>query len=149
LKCLEDYEGAAFVLAGSGAIVYANRVALSSYPQPPGWLAACAAGNRSAVPSWVRKLPLQADGSTFWLLLPDRVTTNSDTAHEEHWVKCWDLPRRFAQVAALIMQGLTDKEIAVHLGLKLSTVRTYVKELLARAGVHSRARLVVAALRLG
>jgi len=46
------------------------------------------------------------------------------------------------EVLSLIADGLTDKEIAVRLGVTQRTVRTYIERLFARHSVHNRAGAV-------
>jgi DNA-binding CsgD family transcriptional regulator len=48
---------------------------------------------------------------------------------------------REEQVAALVAQGLSDKQIADRLHMAFSTVRTHVKSVFAKLGVHNRASL--------
>ena len=43
---------------------------------------------------------------------------------------------------ALVIDGLTDKQISQRIGLTFSTVRTYVRQIYRRMGVHSRVGLV-------
>ena len=52
------------------------------------------------------------------------------------------LPPRLAKIAALVIDGLTDKQISQRIGLTFSTVRTYVRQIYRRMGVHSRVGLV-------
>lgn len=56
-------------------------------------------------------------------------------------------PRELA-VARMVSEGLTDKEIAQHLGVELSTVRTYLKRTFIKLGVHRRGGLAAAIGRL-
>ena len=56
-------------------------------------------------------------------------------------------PRELA-VARMVSEGLTDKEIAQHLGVELSTVRTYLKRTFMKLGVHRRGGLAAAIGRL-
>lgn len=51
------------------------------------------------------------------------------------------LPASLCEVAELIAEGLSDKEIADRTGRPLSTVRTYVARLYQRTGLRSRAAL--------
>lgn len=51
------------------------------------------------------------------------------------------LSPRELEVARLVCEGLTDKQIAVHLNVELSTVRTYLKRTFAKLGVHRRGGL--------
>lgn len=52
------------------------------------------------------------------------------------------LAGRSAEIAACIVQGLSDKEIAARLGIEFSTVRTHVDKLFRRYAVSSRTQLV-------
>jgi len=52
-------------------------------------------------------------------------------------------PRELA-VARMVGKGLTDKQIAQHLGVELSTVRTYLKRCCDKLGVQRRGALAAA-----
>ena len=54
-----------------------------------------------------------------------------------------DLTLRQAQVAALVADGLTAREIAARLGLQLQTVRSYLKTILAITGLRYKPMLAV------
>jgi DNA-binding NarL/FixJ family response regulator len=41
----------------------------------------------------------------------------------------------------MICEGLSDKAIALRLGVELSTVRTYLKRIFAKLGVHRRSEV--------
>lgn len=51
------------------------------------------------------------------------------------------LPASLRKVTLLAARGLTDREMASEAGIPLHTVRTYVKRLYARVGVHNRVEL--------
>lgn len=53
-----------------------------------------------------------------------------------------NLPPRLARIARLVVSGCTDKQIATRTGLSFSTVRTYVRQIYRRVGVHNRVELV-------
>jgi DNA-binding CsgD family transcriptional regulator len=57
------------------------------------------------------------------------------------------LPPRMQQVLDLLLEGLSEKAIAAQMGIKLSTVHTYVVALYTKLGVHSRAELLSTLLR--
>jgi len=69
-----------------------------------------------------------------------------DAAPSSPWARRWRLSPRHARVAACVIQGLSDKQIAQQLSLSVSTVRTYVRDLYARVGVHRRVGLVRASI---
>jgi two-component system, NarL family, response regulator LiaR len=56
-----------------------------------------------------------------------------------------ELSDRESEVLALIALGLTNGEIADELYLSIETVKTYVKRLYAKLGVHNRAQAALAA----
>jgi len=56
-------------------------------------------------------------------------------------------PRELA-VARMVGEGRTDKEIALHLGVEPSTVRTYLKRTFDKLGVHRRGGVAAAMGRL-
>jgi DNA-binding NarL/FixJ family response regulator len=59
-----------------------------------------------------------------------------------------DLPPRLSRTLACLLQGDSEKQAALRLGLSRSTVHGYVSELYVRFGVQSRAELLVRCLRL-
>jgi DNA-binding NarL/FixJ family response regulator len=52
------------------------------------------------------------------------------------------LPPRLIKIARMVIAGCTDRQIAVRTGLSFSTVRTYVRQIYRRLGVHNRVELV-------
>ncbi len=57
-------------------------------------------------------------------------------------VSAYGLTRRESEVAGLILQGLSTKEIAASLVISPGTVNEHVKAIFAKTGVHSRRELV-------
>jgi two-component system response regulator DevR len=55
------------------------------------------------------------------------------------------LTQRELEVLRRVAQGLTNKEIGTQLGLSEHTVKGYVKEILAKLGVHTRVEAVLLA----
>ena len=58
-------------------------------------------------------------------------------------VRPLSLPPRQAGIVALILQGKRDKQIAALLGLRRTTVRTYLSRVFVRLGVADRMELVL------
>jgi DNA-binding CsgD family transcriptional regulator len=54
------------------------------------------------------------------------------------------LSARERAVAQLVIEGLTDKEIAIRLAVELSTVRTYLKRIFAKLGLNRRSGMAAA-----
>jgi DNA-binding NarL/FixJ family response regulator len=60
-----------------------------------------------------------------------------------------DLSEREQAVLALLVQGLTNKQISTRLDIRLSTVKQYIGNILSKLQVRSRTEAVVVALKLG
>ena len=58
------------------------------------------------------------------------------------------LSRREAQVGDLIVQGLTNKEIAQKLGVGRQTAKNYVQDLFRKIGVQQRGQVALVSLGL-
>lgn len=59
------------------------------------------------------------------------------------------LTEREREVLALTAEGLTQKQVALALGISIKTVGAHMQNLLARLGVHSRVEAVALAVRAG
>jgi len=70
---------------------------------------------------------------TFYLGMPARAPVTPDLPA---------LPPRLSKIAQMVVGGYTDKQIAARTGLSFSTVRTYVRQIYRRLGVHNRVALV-------
>ena len=57
------------------------------------------------------------------------------------------LTPRQSEILSFVAVGLTNKEIAVTLGITQATVRDHIKEIFTRLGVNSRAQAVTVAKR--
>ena len=107
-----------------GALLCMNAAAVRVLDPEPG----------AGMPAeWPRRLALEVDGQTFHLAAPDPGEGTSSRPR---------LPPRLDKIAKLVIAGLTDKQIASRIGLTFSTVRTYVRQIYRRCGVHSRVELV-------
>jgi len=135
----------AMVISPAGSVLHETAAARVAYPRRPDWLGR-GKGWADAIPSWVRRVPLRFAGQRLTLLVMDALQVAPDEAAATPWARRWRLPPRYARVAALLLQGYSDKDIAGSLGLGLTSVRTYAKEVLALAGVCSRGELIRAAM---
>ena len=61
--------------------------------------------------------------------------------------KSFHVTRRQAQILDLVASGLSDKEIALRLGLSPRTVQTHLDRLFLEHGLHKRTAAVAAWLR--
>ena len=59
------------------------------------------------------------------------------------------LSNRETDVLRLLAEGLTNKEIASHLGLATPTVNQHLRNLLLKLNLHNRTQLAVVAVREG
>ncbi len=66
-----------------------------------------------------------------------------DSATWKETIATLALSPQQARIVELIICGDGDKQIAPRLGLSVDTVRTYLKRINARLGVHGRVELVV------
>lgn len=110
-----------------GALLCMNAAAVRKIAQEP------SVTDQSIPADWPRRLTLQVDGHTFHLVAPDP---------SEGATSLPSLPPRLAKIAKMVIAGSTDKQIASRTGLSFSTVRTYVRQIYRRFGVHSRVELV-------
>jgi len=146
-KIANAIDGAAMIVAPGGHVVFANAMARAVYSQYPPWLEACASDEPDRKrPPWMRRVPLVLGQKRQYLLMPDVLELDPELAPSAPWARRWKLAPREAKVAACIVQGLGDKEVADRLGVTVSTARTYVKRLFSRANVHSRMELTSAIL---
>ena len=60
-----------------------------------------------------------------------------------------DLTEREREVLVLVARGMTNGEIAVHLFLSEGTVKTHVKRIFAKLGLHDRTQAVILAYEIG
>jgi DNA-binding NarL/FixJ family response regulator len=59
------------------------------------------------------------------------------------------LTERETDVLVLVARGLSNREIARHLGVSLETIRTHVKHIFTKCGARDRAQAVIAAYESG
>jgi hypothetical protein len=92
---------------------------------------------RLAVAPGPRLSPFSAErcASVLYRRLPQRDTSDLN-------LRLRDLPPSLHAVATRMANGLSDKEIAVELGLPLSTARTYVTRVLQRLQMNNRRELM-------
>lgn len=131
-ELLQGYRRPAIVCTEQGAIVCMNPAAMRSIDRKPD-------DEDDGVPSdstqWPRRATIQAEGQTYYLCVPNQPDAAAGTPEPQ-------LPPRLAKIARLVISGCTDKQIATRTGLSFSTVRTYVRQIYRRIGVHSRVELV-------
>lgn len=79
----------------------------------------------------------------------ERVVVGDKIGFEDHEgglaSRIVELSDRESEVLALIAQGLTNAKIADELYLSVETIKTYVKRLYSKLGVHNRAQAAIAA----
>ena len=54
----------------------------------------------------------------------------------------WNLSPREQEITRLILDDLSNKEIAKHIGISINTIKGYMKLLMRKVGVHNRAGIV-------
>ncbi len=60
-----------------------------------------------------------------------------------------DLTEREREVLVLVARGMTNGDIAAHLFLSEGTVKTHVKRIFAKLGLHDRTQAVILAYEVG
>jgi hypothetical protein len=140
-QVLDGFDEPAFVVTGQGSVVYANRAA-RHIDTPPRWLQQLPAlGARPEPGSGVRITPVEVGSHEAWLVVLPREPAAASDASPTHPPPDADLPPSLARVAGLLVQGMADKQIASLTGLSVATVRTYVRRIYSKLGVHNRLEL--------
>lgn len=132
-ELVHGYRRPAVVLTEQGAILCMNAPAMRALDRKPGDPEPEAPADPK---DWPRRATIHADGQVYTLAIPDAALETQSAAPEPQ------LPPRLAKIARLVISGCTDKQIATRTGLSFSTVRTYVRQIYRRIGVHSRVELV-------
>ena len=126
-ELLQGYRHPAVICTEEGAIVCMNVAATRTIcPKPD--------ADGARIEDWPRRAAIRADGQTYYLAVPDEAVVGDVTDGK--------LPPRLGRIARLVIAGHTDKQIADRTGLSFSTVRTYVRQIYRRFGVHSRVELL-------
>lgn len=122
-ELLQGYRHPAVVIDDRSVVVCTNgaadRFVTESPPMDPG--------------KWPHVVAFADDKRKFYLRMPARTPITTDLP---------TLPPRLAKVAHMVVAGHTDKQIAARTGLTFSTIRTYVRQVYRRLGVHNRVALV-------
>lgn len=78
---------------------------------------------------------------------PDGLPPLPITAHQWRLVAAeLRLSPQQARIVELILRGLSDRQIAAHLGLRVPTIRTYLARIFARLNVGGRTAIVLRVL---
>lgn len=88
----------------------------------------------------LRELPFGERERTLVQVLHEQLAVDWQSAHRLP-AQLGALSPRLRQTCALLMRGLSEKEVAAELALSTHTVHQYVKELYRRFGVRSRGEL--------
>lgn len=131
-ELLQGYRRPAVVTNEQGTVVCMNAAAMRSIDRKPGEESD---GTPTDPKDWPRRATISAGEQTYFLAVPDQALEAPSTPEPQ-------LPPRLAKIARLVISGCTDKQIASRTGLSFSTVRTYVRQIYRRIGVHSRVELV-------
>lgn len=79
----------------------------------------------------------------------ERIFPDSPPVTQLGFAKSTELTEREIDILRLLVEGLTDKEIAERLYISLSTVRYHVNHLISKTGQSTRTELAVNAIRSG
>jgi DNA-binding CsgD family transcriptional regulator len=139
---LEAFREPAFLVDFDGEITFRNAAARRS-DLDDAWIRSVVANDPESQRECARVMRLQ--GSDLYLVVP---------------VQPWELPEAFSsvcdtwpprlrQTVELLLEGLSDREIAERLSTQPSTARTYVMRVFRRLGVRSRKELLPLFARFG
>lgn len=134
---LDTFDEPAILCSESGQILLVNAPARRRYPKTPDWLEVCVAKGPNAV---AKVSPVRIDERKLLLVVPRPLSARSQEI--QRGPKDSELPPYLARVVELMMEGLTDREIADKSGRSYNTVRTYVRRLYARYAVSNRMQLL-------
>ncbi len=134
---LGAFSEAAFLVDPDGDLVFQNAAAAAAFAAPPAWLRAAVSTGHDGIKALCQVVPLELGADAFLVVPSADLVPQDDTRAAP-----LDLPAGLQPVAALLAQGLSDKEIAAHTDLSLRTVRTYVTRIFKRTGVHSRGAFI-------
>ena len=141
---------AAYVVQGRGRIVHANPTGKLRLGQDGRGVrerieASLRGLDRTGV---LRVIPLAARGAPGYALVIEREAMPMSSADPDALSQKWGLSPRQAEVFQWLLRGYANKSIAAELQCSARTVEQHVTALLAKAGVNSRAELIVQSTRL-
>ena len=144
-QLIEAFEEPAYLLSTGGNVVFANQAAQSVFETPPSWLSSLvkAPGSKS-FRRYCVICHLELGGSRLLLVLPHPHRARIASMNGPSTLLD-QLPPSLAQVAKLLMMGMSDKEISRCTELTIATVRTYTGRIYRRLGISSRQELLALA----
>jgi hypothetical protein len=127
----------AFLVDRSGELLFRNAAADELFDAPPVWVHRALDDGHSALKALCRVVPL-AVGADLFVVVPsaDLIPSRDQPA------AALELPESLMRVADPLARGLSDREIADFTGLSHATVRTYVRRIFQKTGVHSRGAFI-------
>ncbi|HZI09879.1 MAG TPA: LuxR C-terminal-related transcriptional regulator [Myxococcus sp.] len=142
---LEALGRAAWVVSASGRVVHANSAGRVRLEKGDPDLAEALKRSASGLPGASASLtvtPLRAQGLPAHYLAIDTGTPPSAAVRLQSLSARWSLTARETEVLSHLVQGSTNKRIAVKLGCAERTVEVHVTHLLNKAQVESRSALI-------
>jgi DNA-binding NarL/FixJ family response regulator len=141
---LEALGQPAYVLTSSGRVVYANSAGRALAERSAEQLADTVRRHVQGEPPHpgASITSLQAQGLPPHYLVVDRSSTGQATARVHVLATRWGLTGRESEVLEHIIQGTSNKVIAVRLGCAERTVEVHVTHVLSKAEVESRSALI-------
>lgn len=78
--------------------------------------------------------------------MSDSTSWPDDASHEQG---VWSLTPRQREIACLLVQGLTEREVADQIYVSPATVHEHARHIRERLGVHSRVEMTATIVRAG
>jgi DNA-binding NarL/FixJ family response regulator len=142
---LEALGRAAWVVSASGRVVHANSAGRVRLERGEPELAESLKRSASGLPGATATLtvtPLRAQGLPAHYLAIDTGAPPTAAVRLQALSARWSLTGRETEVLSHLVQGSTNKRIAVKLGCAERTVEVHVTHLLNKAQVESRSALI-------
>jgi DNA-binding CsgD family transcriptional regulator len=142
VRVLEGLDAPALLVGEQGGWCYSNGSARRRFAARPEWLGLIGGELDSpALEALADVTSLELDGKLWRLVLP-REAALLDSAADPKAMGLDALSPRLKEVAEALVEGLSDKEIALRLDISLASARTYTHRVLQKLGLQSRRELI-------
>lgn len=149
---LESLGAAAFIVSESGTILHANRAGIARRDSTPDKLEAelesalaSLADPAKSGPTLVTRLQCE-NGPPYFLVVYRQPSSTAEVV--TYVTELWELTPRQSEVIALVLEGFSNKTIAVRLGCTERTVETHLTAVFQKSGFDGRNTLLAGLARL-
>lgn len=147
---LNELEGPAYIVSGRGTVIHANVAGTKRVERSPKklrqTLAAVVSDREASARIGALVTPLRCESAQTYFLVVFRAPSSMDET-----LVCvtalWELTRRQTDVLRLLMEGFSNKTIAVKLSCAERTVETHLTAIFDKSGYDGRSTLFAALAR--